>query len=232
MGRAVGVFVVLAKEPRPGLVKTRLCPPLTYDQAADLYACMLADVLSASAAIAERLSLLPVLAVHPAEACRELSRLAPATFRVIRQRGATLSQRMEWAAAEVAAAGAQRILLRGSDSPLMDEEVVSTALAQLEEVDLSLSPDRDGGYNLVGLRAPAWGLFDHPMSTETVRDDTVSNARRLGLSTRFGMRGFDIDTVRDLRQLIERCPEENTELCPRSIEFLREDSICAALNPG
>ncbi len=232
MRRSVGVFVVLAKEPRSGLVKTRLCPPLSYDQAADLYRCMLADVLSASAAIAERLSLLPVLAVHPAEACHELSRSAPATFRVIRQRGATLSQRMEWAAAEVAAAGAQRILLRGSDSPLMDEEVVSTALAQLEEADLSLSPDRDGGYNLVGLRAPAWGLFDHPMSTETVRDDTLRNANRLGLSARIGMRGFDIDTVRDLRQLIESCRGENTELCPRTLEFLREDSICAALDTG
>lgn len=232
MRRAVGAFVVLAKEPRSGLVKTRLCPPLSYDQAADLYACLLADVLSASAVIAERLSLLPVLAVHPAEACHQLSRLAPPTFRVIRQRGATLSQRMEWAAAEVAAAGAPRILLRGSDSPLMDEEVVSTALAQLDEVDLSLSPDQDGGYNLVGLRAPAWGLFDHPMSTETVREDTLSNARRLGLSTRIGVRGFDIDSVRDLRQLTGGCPEKNAKLCPRTLEFLREDSLCAALDPG
>ena len=122
--------------------------------------------------------------------------------------------------------------MRGRDAPVLDGEAVGRALGALLDADLVLCPDRDGGYGLVGLREPVPGLFDHPMSTGTVRDDTVSNARRLGLSTRFGVRGFDVDTVRDLRQLIERCPGGNTVLCPRSMEFLREDSICAALNPG
>ena len=72
---------------------------------------------------------------------------------------------MTWAVREAAAAGAQRILLRGSDSPTLDAEVVREALAALREFDLVLRPDYDGGYSLVGLRRPAAGLFDHPMST-------------------------------------------------------------------
>ena len=40
-------LVVLAKAPRPRLVKTRLCPPLEPEQAAALYECMLDDVLEA-----------------------------------------------------------------------------------------------------------------------------------------------------------------------------------------
>ena len=62
-----GVLVVFAKAPRPGEVKTRMCPPLTPEQAADFYAAMLDDVLEATAEFAPRLGLAPVLAVHPAQ---------------------------------------------------------------------------------------------------------------------------------------------------------------------
>ena len=57
-----GVLVVFAKRPEPGFVKTRLCPPLRPEQAAELYACMLDDVLVASARAAPALGLEPVLA--------------------------------------------------------------------------------------------------------------------------------------------------------------------------
>jgi hypothetical protein len=41
--------VVVAKEPLPGTVKTRLCPPLTAAQAASVAAAALADTLEAVA---------------------------------------------------------------------------------------------------------------------------------------------------------------------------------------
>ena len=47
-----GTVVVFAKAPRPGRVKTRMCPPLSGAQAAALYSAMLADVLEATAAFA------------------------------------------------------------------------------------------------------------------------------------------------------------------------------------
>ena len=49
-----GALVVLAKAPRPGLVKTRMCPPLTPTEAAQLYGAMLDDILNASARFAAR----------------------------------------------------------------------------------------------------------------------------------------------------------------------------------
>ena len=42
-------IAVIAKEPRPGRVKTRLCPPFTPDQAAALAATALTDTLHAVA---------------------------------------------------------------------------------------------------------------------------------------------------------------------------------------
>jgi rSAM/selenodomain-associated transferase 1 len=200
-------------------VKTRLCPPLSARDAAELYACMLDDVLRATARFAPRLGLAPVLAVHPPEACAALSRGAPTCFRVIPQRGPSLAARMDRAVREAAAAGARRIVLRGSDSPALDESACAEALAALERADLALAPDRDGGYQLVALRRPAPQLFEHPMSTASVLDDTLANARRLGLRAHCLEPGFDVDGIEDLRWLAERRARGPLD-CPRTLDFL------------
>lgn len=218
-----GVLVVFAKAPRAGEVKTRMCPPLDPGEAAELQAHLLADVLAASAAFCGPLALEAVLAVHPPSACAALARGAPARFRAVPQRGPDLAARMRWAVREAAAGGARRILLRGSDSPLLDAPLVAAALEALDRHDLVLSPDRDGGYGLVGLRAPSDGLFAHPMSTRSVLEDTLAYARAAGLSAWLGATGSDIDTVEDLRWLArERARQRDAcaRLCPRTLAFL------------
>ncbi len=218
------VIVVFAKAPRPGLVKTRMTPPLSPAEAAELYACLLDDVLEATAQIARALGLEVVLTVHPSEACAELARRAPTPFRVVAQTGIDLSQRMEWAVAEAAAAGLGPILLRGSDSPALGQAVVEGALGALGECDVVISPDRDGGYNLIGLRRPAPGLFDHPMSTASALADTLARARRQALRTRLLPPGFDLDTVEDLRWLAE-AKAHGCTTCPRTLAFLDERAL-------
>jgi len=222
---SAGVLVVFAKAPLPGRVKTRLSPPLTLEQAAALYAAMLADVLEASAGFARRLDLRPVVAVDPADARRGLAREAPRGFCVVPQRGASLARRLDWASREWAASGARRVLLRGSDSPLLDGDQLAEALASLEEVDLVVAPDRDGGYSLIGLRSPVPGLFDQAMSTANVMRDTLANARAAGLRTRTLAPGFDIDRVEDLRELAAARQRGVTELCPRTLAYLDEQRL-------
>ena len=223
-----GAIVVFAKRPAAGQVKTRLSPPFTPEQAAELYREMLADVLEATAGFAERLALEPVLAVSPAEACADLARLAPPAYRVVAQRGPDLAARMAWAVAEQAAAGRDRILLRGSDSPALGVEVLEEALAALEDHDLVLCPDRDGGYNLVGLREPAPGLFEHPMSTDRVLEDTLAGARRLGLRARVQQPRFDVDRVEDLRLLAAARAAGQGALCPRTLAYLDSRALWPA----
>ncbi len=220
-----GSLVVFAKRPVPGQVKTRLTPPLAPSQAAELYREMLADVLAASARFASRRGLQPVLTVSPAEACAELAAGAPPTFRVVSQRGADLAERMAWAVAEQAAAGCDRILLRGSDSPALAAETLEQALDALDGDDLVICPDRDGGYNLVGLRRPAPGLFDHPMSTESVLDDTLAAARALGLRARLLAPGFDIDRFEDLRLLAAEREAGRAADCPRTLAYLDRERL-------
>jgi len=225
--RPRGTLVVFAKRPRPGEVKTRMTPPLTPEQAAELYACLLDDVLEATDQIAAACALAPVLAVHPASACAELAARCPPTFRVIGQRGADLGERMEWAVHEAAAAdaGAERILLRGSDSPALDVPLVASALDALDTHDLVVCPDRDGGYNLIGLRGPAPGLFAHPMSTSSALEDTLDGARRRGWRIAVQPARFDLDTVEDLRWLAEARAGGAAALCPRTLAYLDERKL-------
>jgi hypothetical protein len=45
------LLLIMAKTPRPGTVKTRLCPPLTPGLAADLYRAFLRDTLGTACAL-------------------------------------------------------------------------------------------------------------------------------------------------------------------------------------
>ncbi len=226
------MLVVFAKEPRPGFVKTRMSPALSPEQAAGLYAALLDDVLAASASHAAQLGLEPVLAVHPPAACAALARRAPGGVRTVAQRGASLAERMAAVVAQAAAAGARRILLRGSDSPLLGAYTVAAALAALERADLALCPDRDGGYALVGLRSVAPGLFAHPMSTASALADTLANARAAGLGAQLLPPGFDLDTTSDLALLARERGAAAERLCPRTLSYLDTNALWKFAHPG
>jgi rSAM/selenodomain-associated transferase 1 len=218
-------IVVFAKAPRPGAVKTRMCPPLTHEQAARLYSAMLDDVLEETLQATRSLGLEGVVALHPADACREMAGRVPASFRVMAQRGPDLESRMAWAVADALAAGASRVLLRGSDNPALTRERIAEALGSLDAADVVLCPDLDGGYGLVGLRGPAPGLFEHPMSTDSVLSDTRANARALGLSTHLTSASFDLDTAADFEHLASARARLRPETCPRTLDFLDRNGL-------
>lgn len=226
-----GAIVVFAKAPRPGLVKTRLSPPFSMEQAAAFYGELLADVLQTTAETAGSLGLEPVLAVHPPESAHELRSRTPREFRIVAQRGPDLATRMSFAAAEAAAGGMRRILIRGSDCPTLDGDSVAAVLGRLESRDIVLCPDQEGGYTLVGLRRFAGGLFDHAMSTPSVLDDTLANAARLGLRADVVGRSFDVDTAADLALLAAARQAGQATGCPRTLAWLDENAMWPA-EPG
>ncbi|MCH2187347.1 TIGR04282 family arsenosugar biosynthesis glycosyltransferase [Myxococcota bacterium] len=215
------VVAVLAKSPHPGRVKTRMCPPLDPHQAADLYEAMLADVLAATERFARESGLDPVLCVDPPEAVSDLVRLAPPSFRVVAQHGAGLAERMAWALDEARATGAAKVLLRGSDNPALSRAILDSALEALEEADLVVSPDLDGGYGLIGMRGPWSAVFDHPMSRPSVLDDTLTHAARLGLRVQQLEGSFDLDRGSDLDRLIEASERDELDFCERTVQWIQ-----------
>jgi rSAM/selenodomain-associated transferase 1 len=216
-----GWLIVFAKAPRPGLVKTRMSPPLSLDECAELYEAMLVDVLEASAGFAATLDLSPVLAFHPPDAALELIRYAPPGFRLHVQRGADLAERMANAFAEAAAAGASRILLRGSDSPGLEYALFETAMSRLDAGDdVVLTGDQSGGYALIGLRAPQPALFELAMSAHDVMEQTLRIAGSLGLRSSITTPCFDLDRVDDFRCLDALSPAQSLDLCPRTVKLI------------
>ena len=94
---------------------------------------------------------------------------------------------------------ADRAVVIGTDAPGVGAATVHRALAALDSADVVLGPATDGGYYLMGLRAPGPALFTGiPWSTETVLSDTVARARETGARVTYLEVESDIDTEDDL----------------------------------
>ena len=144
------LLIIFAKEPRPGQVKTRLSPPLSPEEAAQLYHSFLQDILEEMARVpGVRLA----VAFSPLEAQVFFRGLAPPGTDLFPQEGADLGERMARAFARGFAAGFGPVLLRGGDVPDLPAAVVSEATEVLAagRDQVVLGPCPDGGYYLVGL---------------------------------------------------------------------------------
>jgi rSAM/selenodomain-associated transferase 1 len=217
-------LAVMAKMPLPGEVKTRLCPPLTPAGAATLARCFLLDRLDQAREVAECEAL---VAFAPEERAAEMRDLVPAGIRLVPQEGADLGMRMHRLLSGLLAEGYAGAIAVGTDSPTLPTAYLRGACAAIRDaaVDLVVGPAEDGGYYLIGLRAPAPGLFaDMPWSTETVMAETLARARRLGLRHALLPRWFDVDRSEDLARL--RAPAHPEAFRPlRTLAFLREGPV-------
>jgi len=110
-----------------------------------------------------------------------------------------LGTRMEAAFAAAFAKGAQRVAIIGTDCPGLRAAHLTEAFALLETHDLVLGPATDGGYYLLGSRAPQPELLrNKAWSTASVLADTLADARRLGLRVALLPELRDVDTADDL----------------------------------
>jgi rSAM/selenodomain-associated transferase 1 len=208
------VLALFAKAPVPGQVKTRLCPPLRPEQAAELYEAMLLDILDQHRATP---GVDLALWYTPAAARPWFEAHAPRGCALHAQRGPSLAPRMSALFRQHAEQGYTRMVLRGTDSPSLPEARFSESFEALERADLVLCPDRDGGYNLIGLRGAADALFDVEMSTANVLEWTVERGKALGMRVELLAPHHDVDTVADLKLLANELCERRT---PRTRAWL------------
>ncbi len=193
------VLVMMARRPEVGRVKTRLCPPLTPEQAVMLYTAFLHDLVELLRRIP---AVHPLIAYTPDTAGDYFAALAPDIARRP-QRGIDLSARLATITTDLFDEGAPAIVIIGSDSPTLPGAYIEEAFAALTNgADLVLGPADDGGYYLVGLRRPIPTLFTNVvMSTPTVLHDTLVIAEQLGLRTTLLAPWYDVDTFADLERL-------------------------------
>ena len=147
----------MAKSPRPGYVKTRLCPPCTTVEAARIAEAALVDTLHTVAESPYR----GLLALDGPP-----GRWLPAGFPVVAQVAGALGDRLAGALANIDGPA----LAIGMDTPQLTTNVLASSCRRLldPDVDAVLGPAADGGYWAIGFRTPCGDAFDGvPMSTTT-----------------------------------------------------------------
>jgi rSAM/selenodomain-associated transferase 1 len=198
---AAVTLAVIAKAPLAGRVKTRLCPPCTPWQAADLARAALRDTLAAMAGAA-------VVAARPVRRVIVLDGAAGAWVRderVIAQRGAGLDERLAAAFEDL---GTGPALIVGMDTPQLTAVLLADALAALDNHDAVLGPATDGGYWGIGLRrADRRALLGVPMSVDRTLAAQRDRLGTLGLAMADAATLTDVDTIDDAVTVAAEAPQ-------------------------
>jgi rSAM/selenodomain-associated transferase 1 len=205
-------IAVMAKAPRPGTVKTRLIPPLTADSASALSTSFLRDITENIALAARQADIHGYLAYAPAGAERSFDGMLGDGTRLVLADGAGVSeQRVQGfgrsllhAALALFAAGHRAVCLLNSDSPTLPTRLLVDAASALAQPGdrVVLGPAEDGGYYVIGIKAPHVHLFQGiAWSTERVAGETRRRARALGLPVVELDTWYDVDDAQALQRL-------------------------------
>ena len=191
-------LVIMAKAPKPGMVKTRLTESLPSPAVTALYRCLLEDTL----ALATSLTSVEVAVMCPESDQDELAHLLGNTVQVVAQKGEGLAAGLTSVFRHFTAAGGQHVIAFNSDSPHLAPSVLDSAFEILATHDVVVGPTHDGGYYLVGAKAAHLSLFEGDgMGTRSALDKLLTRVKDLGLSTGFTEPFYDIDIANDLIQL-------------------------------
>jgi rSAM/selenodomain-associated transferase 1 len=222
-------LVIMAKAPKPGMVKTRLSESLPSSAVTALYRCLLEDTL----ALAKSLSSVDVAVMCPESDQDELSYVVGNTVRVVAQKGEGLAAGLTSVFRHFTVAGRQHVIAFNSDSPHLAPSVLENAFQILATHDVVVGPTHDGGYYLVGAKAAHSSLFEADgMGTETALDRLVTRTRALELSTGFTEPFYDIDIANDLL-LLARELRLAPAKAPRTAGWCGEwQEAVAQLGPG
>jgi uncharacterized protein len=221
---------VMTKAPHAGRVKTRLVPPLTPEEAAELNKCFLRDTVAAisnacdhcpvgdlsetqsafkphasrSAMAAARAYAIAVYTPVGAESA--YADILPADFTLLAQRGDKFGERLYFAVEDLFRCGFESVCLIDSDSPTVPAANFVQAVQGLEAPGnrLVLGPSDDGGYYLIGLKKPDRRLFEQiDWSTERVLNQTIQRANDIELEVKLLPTGYDVDDQASLRRLCD-----------------------------
>lgn len=190
--------IIFAKAPVPGQSKTRLISLLGTRGAANAGAEIARQVLQSVAPLARETKKFQ-LSLWAASAHPTLAAWANQYGLGWGLQGqGDLGQRMHQSLAASLHQGAARVLLIGTDCPAMTADYLRDASAALQQADLVLGPAEDGGYVLIGCRAPQPELFDDvAWGTDEVLAQTLAKARALGLRVTLLAPLWDVDVPED-----------------------------------
>ncbi len=213
----------MAKVSAPGHAKTRLVPPLTLDDAAALNTAFLRDaadnVLSASRHSASHSRIAGFAAYSPAGSEAFFRSILPSEIELIGAWQSNFSGCLLHTIEQIFARGHGAAVVLNSDSPTLPTALlIETAEVLARPGDRAvLGPSSDGGYYLLGLKAPHHRMFEEiAWSTERVAQQTLERAREIGLEVHKLPVWYDVDDLDGLRRLHSELCEPGTARRPGS----------------
>src|SRR5262245_13108235 len=240
-GDELCAFVLMAKAPRIGSVKTRLIPPLSPEEAAELSRCFIRDMATDVSALTDPQRSVGVVAFTPPDDAAAFDNLLPPGTHLLPQRGADLGQRLLHATEDLLAVGFAAVCLINADSPTLPQIRLAEAAELLRQPGdrVVLGEADDGGYYLIGLKRAHGHLFHRiDWSTSRVFKQSIERAAEIGLEVARLASWYDVDDAPTLRRLYQESvapsrPAENTRSpdgsASKTVQFLRE---LAARNPA
>lgn len=228
-------IAIFARTPLPGKTKTRLIPLLGARGAADFQAALLWDTLrkvNAYRGDVARYLFIAGKGLRGSSPTPSRGGLANdpgrtagpylGQFSVARQRGADLGARLQSAFRSLLRRHV-RVVVIGTDSPLLPLRILREALGELRICDAVLGPSLDGGYYLVGLRRLSRGLFRGiRWGSSHAFQDTLCNLLGPGYSCSVLEVGEDVDRPEDVRRLTKELARSRAarRLAPAVWRFL------------
>jgi uncharacterized protein len=205
-------IAVMAKAPQPGRCKTRLCPPLSFEETAQLSAAFLRDVTANVALAANEAPISGFIAFAPAGSEALFDGIpAEGTGLLLADGSPDMPQGVSGfgrcllhAVQAMFARGFAASCVLNSDSPnLPTALLVQAARALLAPGErIVLGPAEDGGYYLLGMKAAHAHLFAGiAWSTGSVAAATRERAASLGLEVVELAPWYDVDDPQALMRL-------------------------------
>ena len=206
MSKPVCALGVMAKAPVAGAVKTRLVPPLTEQEAAEINVCFLRDMVANIASVTETEAATGLIVYTPAGSESTFDAVLPKGFQLLAQRGASLGERLCNATDDLLTQGYNSVCLINSDSPTLPKSILIRAMELLASDGdrVVLGAAEDGGYYLIGLKHAHRNLFrEIAWSTSDVLARTRERAEGIDLPVEMLPSWYDVDDADTLKQLCE-----------------------------
>ena len=216
---------IMTKVPQPGRVKTRLTPPLTPEEAAELNKCFLRDLAQSITEATAQSPSRGIGVYTPPGGESAYEAVLPADFFLIPQRGNDFGERLIFAAEDLFKAGFSSVCLINSDGPTVTASSFASAANELARPGdrVVVGPSDDGGYYLIGLKRMHRRLFERiAWSTERVLEQTLERASEIGVEMQQLATGFDVDDRGTLHRLCRELlsPAVTPTVAPHTREFL------------
>ena len=196
-------FLLFAKSPDPGRVKTRLAAKVGMTAAAELYKCFVEE----TAGLLKKLGLDFRLYFWPPETKDIFIAWLGSDINYLPQSGNDLGQKLKNAFEDTFNNGYKSVIAIGSDSPDLSMDFLKQARSALVSHDAVIGPASDGGYYLIGFNKDSFAteVFDEiNWSTNSVLEKTINKFNSMKINFFELPKWHDIDNLADLKLLIKR----------------------------